>query len=223
MARPMATVVYWGGDLSDDELVELSRIIGAELPETAIAKIKSAYQQYAGSAAVQDNSQPTKILRQRLKALAQAAHDAAVGLGADEHFFEEVGAYYSKRRTSAKQGLPEEINSRVEVELVHLDINFRKTHGIDLQCDRIELMEVAWQVAQISRAAENAVAGLAREKRGRPETGARHLVSGILDALLEVQPNLTCSYDPIDGGYRGHSLQLHAGFVACPHLCERVN
>lgn len=121
----------------------------------------------------------------------------------DEQFFEETGAFYSKRRTSAKSGLPDEINSRVEIELVQLDIDFRKNHGVDLQCDKIELMPVAWQMAQISRAAENALSDLSREKRGRPQSGARRFVSGLLDALLEIQPGLTCSFDPIEEAYRG--------------------
>lgn len=203
MARPVATMVHWGGDLSDDELNDLSGVLGGTLSSSAIRTIKSAYLTYVGTAALQDGSQPTKVLRQRLKTLQQAAREAAFGLGADEHFFDGVGAHYSKRRTSAKEGLPQEINSRVEIELVHLDIDFRKKHRVDLNCDKIDLMQVAWQLAQISRAAENPIAALAREKPGRPQTGAKRFISGLLDALLEEYPDLTCSYDAIEEAYRG--------------------
>jgi hypothetical protein len=212
----MATVMHWGGDLSDEELRDLSRVFGHDLSVAAIIKIKSAYLSYIGEAAVRDSSQPTKMLRQRLRSLAQAAREAAVGLGADGNFFDEAGAYYSKQRTSAPQGLPDEINSRVEIELLHLDIDFRRGHRIDLECGKIELMRVAWQLAQISRAAENAVAQLAREKRGRPESGAKRFVSSLLDALLEVQPDLTCSYDPVEGSYRGSFPAIAQWFRELP-------
>jgi hypothetical protein len=216
MARPMATTVYWGGDLSDDELTELSAVFGLELSTSAIAKVKSAYQSYAGTVALQEGSQPTKVLKQRLKALSNGAREVALGLGADEKFFEEVGGYYSKRRTSAQAGLPEEINSRVEMALVHLDIDFRRQHHIDLGCDKIDLVQVAWQLAQISRAADNAVNELGSERPGRPQTGARRFVSGLLDALLDAQPELTCSYDAIEETYRGPIPRVMRWFRGLP-------
>lgn len=81
MARPMATTIHWVGDLSDDELRQLSQVLGSELPAPAVTKIKSAYLGYVGTTAVQDGSQPTKVLRQRLKALSHAAREVAMGLG----------------------------------------------------------------------------------------------------------------------------------------------
>lgn len=216
MARPMAATVYWGGDLSDDEIKELSGVFGAELSTSAIATIRSTYQTYVGTVALREGSHPTKLLKQRLKAISSGARELSLGLGADEHFFEEVGAHYAKRRDSAQAGLPEEINSRVEMALVHLDINFRKKHGIDLGCDKIELMQVAWQLAQISRAANDAFNELAKEKPGRPQTGARRFIAGLLDALLDVQPDLSCSYDAIEETYRGPIPIVVRWFRALP-------
>lgn len=216
MAKPVATVVHWGGDLSDDELASLSGVVAGDLPPRARAKIRTSYLSYVGGVAIQEASQPAKVLRQRLKVLAASAKEAALAIGADDRFFEEVGAYYASHRNSPPRGLTEETNSRVELELVHLDIRFRSKHAVDLGCADIELMKVAWQLAQIARASENAISELAKEKRGRPDSGAKRFVGALIDALLDADVSVTCWYSDIDAAYHGSFPMIAQWFRQLP-------
>jgi hypothetical protein len=209
MVQPVATVVSWGGDLSDGEIERLKHAVDAELTEDSLHAISSAYQAYIFAHALNAHALPSKLLQQRLNAVRRQSRALAELLGADWSYFDEFFSHRKPRNGLPRDKNAEEINARIELELVHLDIAFRKKHGVDPRFEDIDLLTVAWQLSQVSRAAENSLELLRKQQRkGRPDTGAGKLIERVIEALQRSEISVTCWYSDIEGGYQGTFVEV---------------
>jgi hypothetical protein len=209
MVQPVSTVVSWGGDLSDDEIETLGRMAGVSLSPESQRTIRTAFQRYVTGRALAAQAQPSKLLRQRLRSIQKAAHSLAEALGADGSSFDDFFSHRQPRNGIPRDKVAEETNARVELELVHLDIAFRKQHGFDPRFGDIDLQNLAWQLGQVSRAAERSSALVERQQsKGRPNSGARWLVEGIIEGLVVSGAAVTCWYSDIDGTYHGSFVRI---------------
>jgi hypothetical protein len=208
MVRPVSTTVFWGGDLSDEEINQLSDIVGVAIDGDARAKIREAYFQYRTRCAVQDASLPIAEIRQQLRDIDKYATALSTLLSGDPLYFDD---FFSHRRpnkiSQPRTPLGQEVEHRIELELIHLGIRFRKQHQFDPKFESIDQMNMAWELAQIARAARAATAAL-KSPGGRPKSGAEQLVAGVFDALESAGVRPTCGYSDAEGDYRGTFLQI---------------
>ncbi|HYD87807.1 MAG TPA: hypothetical protein VEA80_10050 [Vitreimonas sp.] len=209
MVQPVSTTVFWGGDLGDDEINQLARIVGVAIDGDARAQVRQAYLHYRTHCAVQDASLPIADIRQRLRDIDKHATTLSDLLSGDPTYFDE---FFSHRRpkelAQPRTALGREVEHRIELELIHLDIGFRKHHQFDPKFESISQMNTAWELAQIARAARNAMTALKASSRGRPKSGAEQLVTGLFDALGSLGVRPTCGYSDAEGAYKGTFLQI---------------
>lgn len=181
MVQAVSTTVFWGGDLKDEEIEALSS---------------------------QDSSIPASELRSRLREIDKHATKLTALLGGSDLYFDE---FFSHRRPNDISQPPtkigQEAEHRIELELIHLDIRFRKQHGYDPKFSSINQMTTAWELAQIARAARTAVSAL-KGSGGRPKSGAERLVLGLFEALELAGVRPTCGYSDAEGSYCGSFLDV---------------
>ncbi|OQW61174.1 MAG: hypothetical protein A4S17_02150 [Proteobacteria bacterium HN_bin10] len=202
-------MVFWGGDLSDDEIGQLSKIVGVSIDNDACAKIRQAYLRYRTLCAVQDASLPIAEIRRRLRDIDKHATILSGLLGGDPTYLDD---FFSHRRpkdvAQPRTALGREVEHRIELELIHLDIGFRKQHQFDPKFGSISQMNMAWELAQIARAARAAITALKASSKGRPKSGAEQLVTELFDALASLGVRPTCGYSDAEGTYTGTFLQI---------------
>jgi hypothetical protein len=89
MVQPASATVFWGGDLGDDEIEQLSPIVGVSIDGEARAKIRKTYLHYRTQCAVQDASLPVAEIRQRLRDIDKHATALSSLLSDDPLSFDE--------------------------------------------------------------------------------------------------------------------------------------
>jgi hypothetical protein len=209
MIQPISTVAFWGGDLSDAELEELSGFFGKPFSDVDRQKVVALYHSYVSSCAVSDHAHPAKTLRKRLKDLAASARKTADLLGAEASYFDELLSHRPPKNGVPYDNFANETNHRVEIEMIHFDIEFRRQSGFDPKFGEIPMVQMSWQLAQISRGAEHAAKKLV-QSGGRPATGAKRLVEGLINLSIAMEAKLTCSYSDAEGVYKGRFLTVAA-------------
>jgi len=210
MVQSVSATAFWGGDLTDEEIAELSGLVGAAIGEQASADLRKAYLDYCTNCALQDGALPASEVRKNLSDLERCARRAAKLLGghqldSDEFFAHRRPKDFAQPRTA----IGREVEQRVELELIHFDIAFKKKHDFDPKFSSINMLHVAWELAQISRGARAAAASLSKKTRGgRPKSGAEQLVVGLIAILDSLGARPTCGYSDADGEYKGTFLRI---------------
>jgi hypothetical protein len=183
--------------------------VGASIDGEARAKIRQAYLQYRTHCALHDGSLPVADIRKRLVQIDKHATSLSELLGGDPLYFDDFFSHRKPRpKDQPRSALGRDIEHRIELELIHLGILFRNEHSVDPKFDSINPLNVAWELAQIARAARVAVSALQRSSGGRPSSGAERLVVGLFEALQSLGVHPTCGYSDALGDYQGTFLQI---------------
>lgn len=216
MIQPRKTIVFWGGRLSDDELDSLEKIIGTPLSMECREELNGVYFDYVSRCAITDQAPSVRDLRDRLKQVADRARQAAELLGAEDYFFDGRTGLHRPKNLLPRDSMAQEVNSRLQDELWKRDLHCKNEYGIDPLTREIELLDLSWQLAQVSVAASAARSAIAPQKSGRRKSGAETLVTEFVRVLGSNQVKVTCYWSDADGAYLGLFPRISTWLCSLP-------